>query len=359
MSRITALDHYVDLKDPNYFAIDTSFSIAFCVLYSQLVSYKDKHKSALPSYEAIALDVLKSVDEVHARGELKKFIVKHPQDYIHQDKEVVQGLKRYIRFRKKFFILTNSDYKYAQELLNYAITPFLEPNERWEDLFEHVITLARKPKFFYDNDPFYVINPTTGDMKVKKGKVTPGFYQGGNASQFTRDLNLLGDEILYIGDHIYGDILRLKKDCNWRTALVVEEIGQEIEAQIKAKPIENKIVQQMKTKRKLENQAVHLQTKSFEEKTDIYDKELDKLHKQTNQVDKTISNLIQQQHEYYNPSWGRVFRTGAEESYFAYQVDRYACIYMEKLLDLLEHSPLTYFRANRRLLAHDLDNILD
>ena len=196
-------------------------------------------------------------------------------------------------------------------------------------------------------------------MKVKKGKVTSGFYQGGNATQFTRDLNLLGDEILYIGDHIYGDILRLKKDCNWRTALVVEEIGQEIEAQIKAKPIENEIVQQMKIKRKIENQAVHLQTKSFEEKTDAYDKELDKLHKQTNQVDKTIFSLIQQQHEYYNPSWGRVFRTGAEESYFAYQVDRYACIYMEKLLDLLEHSPLTYFRANRRLLAHDLDNILD
>ena len=48
-----------------------------------------------------------------------------------------------------------------------------------------------------------------------------------------------------------------------------------------------------------------------------------------------------------------MFRAGAEESYFAYQVDRFACIYMEKISDLLEHSPLTYFRANRRMLAHD------
>ena len=42
------------------------------------------------------------------------------------------------------------------------------------------------------------------------------------------------------------------------------------------------------------------------------------------------------------------------ESYFAYQVDRFACIYMEKLSDLLEHSPLTYLRSNRRSLAHDI-----
>ena len=29
--------------------------------------------------------------------------------------------------------------------------------------------------------------------------------------------------------------------------------------------------------------------------------------------------------------------------------------YMEKLSDFLEHSPITYFRANRRLLAHDVE----
>ncbi len=45
---------------------------------------------------------------------------------------------------------------------------------------------------------------------------------------FTQDLNVNGDDVLYIGDHIYGDIVRLKKHCNWRTALVVEELGNEL-----------------------------------------------------------------------------------------------------------------------------------
>ncbi|NDB84669.1 MAG: hypothetical protein EB127_18490, partial [Alphaproteobacteria bacterium] len=37
-----------------------------------------------------------------------------------------------------------------------------------------------------------------------------------------------GSEILYIGDHIYGDILRSKKEIGWRTMLVIEELEQEI-----------------------------------------------------------------------------------------------------------------------------------
>ena len=42
-------------------------------------------------------------------------------------------------------------------------------------------------------------------------KLVPGIYQGDKAEVFTKDLGLEGDEILYIGDHIYGDILRLKR----------------------------------------------------------------------------------------------------------------------------------------------------
>src|SRR3990167_2220380 len=47
---------YVDLGDPNYIAIDTAFSIAFCVLYAQLVDYKDKNPKDLPTYHKIAQD---------------------------------------------------------------------------------------------------------------------------------------------------------------------------------------------------------------------------------------------------------------------------------------------------------------
>lgn len=345
---------YVDLKDPNYIAIDTSFSIAFCVLYGQLIDLKDERPNDLPSYSDIASDVLGAVDEVHADGSLKEYIANNIEEYVLQEKAVAEGLKRYIRYGKKFFLLTNSQYNYTDLLLKYAINPFLKEGETWQNLFEFVITLANKPRFFYDNLKFLAINPKDGAMSNTYGTIVPGIYQGGNARKFTKDLKISGDEILYIGDHIYGDILRLKKDCNWRTALVVEELGDEIKSQKKAFPIEKKINEVMNVKKELEHKNIDLHTHSIEKGSREYDAQIAKTQKDISTLDMEITHLLHEEQTFYNPHWGRVFRAGAEETYFAYQVERYACIYMEKLSDLFEQSPLTYFRANRRLLAHDI-----
>ncbi len=346
---------YVDLSDPNYMAIDTSFSIAFCVLYAQLVDFKDILGQEMPGYQAIAQDVQFCVDKVHSDGSLKSIISKNLSTYVIKERALVDGLKHFIHHGKKIFILTNSEYSYTKLLLEYAINPFLKKGESWTDLFEYVITLANKPRFFYDNLRFLAVNPTNGTMTNIIGPIVPGIYQGGNAKKFTEDLHVRGDEILYIGDHIYGDIVRLKKDCNWRTALVVDELGAEIAAQIQALPIEKQISEAMIIKKNLESQYVRLHTLSIDEGSNKYNQETQDLQAQINQVDSHLTKLIKQQQTFFNPKWERIFRAGAEESYFAYQVDRFACIYMEKLSDLLECSPITYFRANRRLLAHDIE----
>ncbi|CEG55602.1 HAD-IG family 5'-nucleotidase [Legionella fallonii] len=347
---------YVDLGDPNYMPIDTSFSIAFCVLYSQLVDLKDELPAhEMPNYQTIAKDVQYCVDKVHSDGSLKGIISKDLKKYVLKEKAVVDGLKHFIRYGKKIFILTNSDYSYTKLLLDYAINPYLNDGETWQSLFEYVITLANKPRFFYDNLRFLLVNPDNGAMTNIESELKPGVYQGGNAKKFTENLQVRGDEILYIGDHIYGDILRLKKDCNWRTALVVEELGAEIAAQLKALPVEKKIIEAMHLKKKLEEQYVSLRTQSIDENSKQYAKEIQELQLQISTLDLQISKLLQEQSSFYNPKWERVFRAGAEESYFAHQVERFACIYMEKLSDFLEYSPITYFRANRRILPHDID----
>jgi len=344
---------YVDLGDPNYIAIDTSFSIAFCVLYGQLVDLKDLNPIEFPDYQIIAQDVLHAVDTVHANGSLKQQIAEQLDRYVLREKSVVDGLRRLVDHGKKIFILTNSDYHYTNVLLNYAITPFMPNGQTWQDLFEYVITLANKPRFFYDNLKFLRIDPATGYMTNMTGNFTAGVYQGGNAKKFTEDLQLNGDEILYIGDHIYGDILRLKKDCNWRTALVVEELGDEIAAQKKSQPIEQDIATLMAVKKDLEQEVVNLQSMKSYENISTHDHKQHDIQRQIASIDRKISALIQEQTKLFNSKWERIFRAGSEESYFAYQVDRFACIYMDKLADLLSLSPLTYFRANRRLLAHD------
>lgn len=343
---------YVDLNDPNYIAVDTSFSIAFCALLGQMIAFKDKNIGFLPDYETIATDVLNAVDSVHGEGHLKQYLGQHLEEYIHRDPNIVQGLKHYIQHGKKFFIVTNSDYAYTKLLLDYAITPFLDSGEHWLDLFEYVITLSDKPRFFYDKLRFLAVDPKTGNMTNQHGPITPGIYQSGSANQFTHDLGLLGDEILYIGDHIYGDILRLKKDCNWRTGLVVEELGAEIHAQHQVHPLEQDILKKMAEKETLEQEFGALQSKVIKPANQDIES-LRILHEQILDLDKHVSDLITEQESHFNPMWGRIFRTGAEESYFAYQVERYACIYMEKLIDFLQVSPYNYFRAHKRLMPHD------
>lgn len=50
-------------------------------------------------------------------------------------------------------------------------------------------------------------------------------FQGGYYTDLHKFLGVSrGDEVLYVGDHIFGDILKSKKSLNWRTMLVVPEL---------------------------------------------------------------------------------------------------------------------------------------
>ena len=41
-------------------------------------------------------------------------------------------------------------------------------------------------------------------------------------------LGARGKDVLYVGDHIYGDILKSKKIRGWRTFLIIPELMQEV-----------------------------------------------------------------------------------------------------------------------------------
>lgn len=350
---------YIDLSDTsNYVSIDTAFSISVATLFAQLIDIKDGEggvgNPSMPSYETIADDVIYTLDMAHRDGSLKGEVARNLETYIIRDPEVVAGLERYRQHDKKIFILTNSDYAYTKLLLDYAINPFLKKHASWTELFEFVVTLAQKPRFFYDSLRFLKVNPADGTMTNFDEVLKKGIYQGGDATKFARDLSIEGDDILYIGDHIYGDILRLKKDCNWRTALVVEELGQEIEAYKKVQPYSAEIRTLMERKEPLEKTLVDIISTKIESGREADDNKVQELQSQITELDKNISQLIKKQQLSFNSHWGEIMRAGNEESYFANQVDRFACIYMAKLSDLLEMSPRTYFRASRRPLAHEL-----
>jgi hypothetical protein len=71
------------------------------------------------------------------------------------------------------------------------------------------------------NQQFYKLFSSTG-----------GLYSGGSAQMVENSLDIHGDEILYVGDHIYTDVSQSKVHQLWRTALICQELEEEVGVQI-------------------------------------------------------------------------------------------------------------------------------
>ncbi len=343
----------IDLNDSNIQSLDTSFSISNGVLFGQLVELK-KQGLAIPDYETIANDIREAIDLCHADGTLKDLVRADVKRFIVQDADIVRVLERFKDYGKKLLVITNSDWNYCKLLLDYAINPFLKDHKDWSELFDITITLASKPRFFNGNQAFLAIDSNTGLMSNTFGKIGNGIYQGGWAGKLQHDLELEGDEILYLGDHIYGDVVSIKKTFNWRTALVLEPLEEEVSAVKASTKVQQRIDLLMTQKEKLETTLNDMDLKRKEDKKEVDRKEINKLFADIEKINEEISVLLEDYKKFFNPFWGELMRAGQEESRMADQVEKYACIYMAKVSDLLAHSPKTYFRPAKRVLPHEL-----
>ena len=273
--------------------------------------------------------------------------------YVISEPRTAQLLERYKEYGKKLMIITNSDYAYTKVLLEYAIDPYLKKHASWKEVFDLVVTFADKPRFFERQGRFLKIDPETGLMANFEGKVTSGIFQGGSYEKIEKDFNLNPNQILYIGDHIYGDVVSIKKQCGWRTALVLGDLEREIEGLKASQPIQDRIDNLMVEKSVIEKELNTFDIARYEGKK-ISGKEIDRLHKKEDTINSEISELLKQYLTFFNPYWGEILRAGSEESRYAEQVERYACIYMTKVADLADYSTRTYFRPVKRIMPHEL-----
>jgi len=53
-------------------------------------------------------------------------------------------------------------------------------------------------------------------------------FCSGSCDVFSELIGAKGKDVIYIGDHIFGDILKSKKIRGWRTFLVVPELAHEL-----------------------------------------------------------------------------------------------------------------------------------
>lgn len=355
----------VDLSLPRWYFLDTLFSLSEGSMLLQLVDLLDEGK--LPGalgYQDLFRAVRRSLDEAHAEGELKQEIIEAPDRFATPDPEVPLALLDQHHAGKKLLLITNSDWGYAAPIMSWAFDPYLPKGMSWRDLFDVVIVAARKPEFFRSQARLFEIVNEEGLLRPASGGLEKGkAYFGGSARQVEKHLQMSGDEILYVGDHMYGDVHVSKDVLRWRTALILREMEREIRAIEAFRPQQEKLERLMEEKALLEDRldsvrlAIQRKTVGYgpavNEPLEELEAKAQSLLEALQALDARIAPLAQASSKLGNELWGPLMRAGNDKSLLARQMESSADVYTSRVANFLAATPFLYARSARGSLPHD------
>ncbi|XP_027369053.1 5'-nucleotidase domain-containing protein 4-like isoform X1 [Abrus precatorius] len=363
----------VDLrKESHWEFLNTLFSVSEAVAYMQMVDRLDD--GTIPAdlgpldYKGLYKAVGKALFWAHVEGRLKSEIMSKPEQFVEPDPELPLALLDQKEAGKKLLLITNSDYHYTDKMMRHSFNRFLPNDMGWRDLFDIVIVSARKPEFFQMSHPMYEVVTGEGLMRPCFKAQTGGLYSGGSAQMVENSLGIHGDEILYVGDHIYTDVSQSKVHLRWRTALICRELEDEYSALIGGRTYRESLVELINQKEvvgDLFNQLrLALQRRSNDRPaqtlaaTNMNDEDLtesmQKLLIVMQRLDDKIAPMLEADGELFNSRWGFLSRAGLwDKSHLMRQIEKYADIYTSRVSNFLYYTPFMYFRSQEQNLAHD------
>jgi 5'-nucleotidase len=356
---------FVELRDPRWSLLNTLFSLSEGCMLAQLVDRLDAGK--LPKglgYRDLYRTVRSSIDEAHMEGQLKAEILARPDEFVELDPEAALALLDQKHAGKKLLLVTNSEWSYTTALMSYAFDRFLPAKMAWRDLFELVLVGARKPSFFDSGAPALEVVSEDGMLRPHVGRLrSGGCYFGGNAALVEQHLALGGEEILYVGDHVYSDVELSKSLLRWRTALVLRELEQEVAAAVELGPADAELTSLMRDKE--QGEAEHYQLRlqlqrrrssygpQGGESTSSIHARMRQLRQGLLELDLRLAPLVERTSRAHNARWGLLLRAGNDKSKLARQLERYADVYTSRVSNFLYATPFAYLRSQRGSLPHD------
>jgi len=349
-----------------YHWVDTLYALSEVAVYAAVVDHMETHGGSV-DYSRLFTDIRESADLSHQDGSILDSVLADLPRYVERDPELGVMLHKLRSAGKRLFLLTNSGPEYSDAMMSYLVGDSLGEYPSWRNYFDYVVTASKKPSFFMGKAPFIDVESGVETREAERGRI----YSGGNFSDFQRSLGYAGDEVLYVGDHIYGDVLRAKKESTWRTAMIIQEMNDELRVlrehaisfersasleQTHAAVQDQLREQQARLKRverKLGDPEI-AEKASWEAKRVLHRRSIDRLRSQLRELDAERLELDDALDQAFHPFWGSVFKAGSEVSSFGNQVEQYACIYTSRASNLAQYSPMHYFESPRHRMPHEI-----
>jgi len=159
-----------------------------------------------------------------------------------------------------------------------------------------------------------------------------------------------GEEILYVGDHLYSDVLRSKRTLGWRTALIVPEMIHEMQVFHANRQTYQQINEIRQLRDDISSYADSLRKDGHEHAKQV----IAQLEHDDALIKQTLTQITTKYHQAFHPVWGQMFVAGYQDSRLAFYVENYACLYTAKASNLgLKASPKRSFRTKSEMLPHD------
>ncbi|KAH9492943.1 Cytosolic purine 5'-nucleotidase [Bulinus truncatus] len=343
---------YIQLDDKRLYVLNTLFNIPETYILACIIHFFETNKDYAKaktgvtisnihmSYKSIFQDVRAAVDWLHSHGDLKRHTMEDMGKYVHKDEKLPVLLDRIRQVGAKTVMITNSGYEYTNTIMAYLLDfPEKYGNRHWTTYWDCVVVDAMKPLFFEDGTSLRRVDTETGALSIGHhlGPLKIGeIYSGGSCEVLSRLLGAKGSDVLYVGDHIFGDILKSKKIRGWRTFLIIPELSTELQVWTEKKQLFDSLT---KIESALSDIYRHLDSSTLE-------------RPDTSQISQSLRAVVHELDMSYG-MLGSLFRSGSRQTFFASQVRRYADIYAASILNLL-HYPFCYmFRAPAMLMPHE------
>lgn len=359
---------------PRYHWIDTLYALSEAALYAGIVDAFERRGLTL-DYSRVFTDIRESIDEAHRDGTILDAVMADLPRFVLKDPNLASTLHKFRSAGKHLFLLTNSRWPYTDRMMTYLLGDSMPEYPSWRHFFDVVVVAAQKPAFFQLRRPLLerdgdALKPAT--LQHERGKV----HEGGNLHDFERLLGVTGDRILYIGDHIYGDILRSKKESAWRTAMIIQEMEAEVAAHDACAADYTRLDSLAEMRDRLEDELRFYQArfKDLSRAIDAHkggqpngatlaDLEAERIRVKRGvervrgllrDSEKESAQLDERIDKRFHKFWGSLLKESNEQSSFGDQVEEYACLYTSRVSNFLGYSPLQYFRSPRDLMPHEL-----